>query len=188
MRDEESRGEVENRSDVENRSVIDASSDNSVGDDEVITSDNTEVDDDDVIGDDVDEPPEPRYNLRGNRGRDYSHKYGDDHYHQFLQIRGEEEVCAVSLYQYCVGICMNQMTARAGIKKHGEVAVQAIFAEFAQIEDKNVIAPLDASKLTPQQRKDALRAISLIKEKRCGKIKGRTCADGRKQRGRYTKD
>ena len=86
------------------------------------------------------------------------------------------------LHEYVCHYMLAQMTADAGIKKHGEVAVQAIFAEFAQIEDKNVIAPLDASKLTPQQRKDALRAISLIKEKRCGKIKGRGCADGRKQR------
>ena len=97
-------------------------------------------------------------------------------------------MCAVSLYQYCVGICMHQMTARAGIKKHGELAVQAIFKEFAQIEDKNVIEPLDASKLTHKQRSEALRAISLIKEKRCGTIKGRTCADGRPQRNLYPKE
>ena len=36
--------------------------------------------------------------------------------------------------------------------------------------------------LTPDQRKAALRLVLLIKEKRCGRIKNRTCADGRKQR------
>jgi Reverse transcriptase (RNA-dependent DNA polymerase) len=32
-----------------------------------------------------------------------------------------------------------------------------------------------------------LRAISLIKEKRCGQLKGRTCADGSSQQGFYNK-
>ena len=39
--------------------------------------------------------------------------------------------------------------------------------------------------LTTYNKRRALRAINLIKEKRCGKIKGRTCADGRPQRA-YT--
>jgi hypothetical protein len=38
------------------------------------------------------------------------------------------------------------------------------------------------------QKRAALRAISVIKEKRCGKIKGRTVADGRSQRALYTKE
>ena len=36
--------------------------------------------------------------------------------------------------------------------------------------------------LTREERKRALRAVALIKEKRCGKVKGRVCADGRPQR------
>jgi hypothetical protein len=164
---------------------MDGSSQDSVGEDEVITNYTTEINDDDVIDDKVDEPTEPRYDLREKRGQDYSYKF-DHQFHQFLQVG--TEVSEVSMYQYCVGICMNQMTATAGIKKHGEVAVQAIFKEFAQIEDKGVIAPLVASELTREQRSGALRAISLIKEKRCGKIKGRTCADGRSQRHLYSKE
>jgi hypothetical protein len=41
---------------------------------------------------------------------------------------------------------------------------------------------------TKAQTRGALRAVSVIKEKRCGKIKGRTCADGRTQRDLCTKD
>ena len=41
--------------------------------------------------------------------------------------------------------------------------------------------------LTRQQRRAALRAINLIKEKRDGKLKGRTVADGRSQRKLYEK-
>ena len=38
------------------------------------------------------------------------------------------------------------------------------------------------------QRQRALRLLQLIKLKRCGKVKGRTCADGRKQRNYISKE
>ena len=58
-----------------------------------------------------------------------------------------------------------------------------LFEEFAQLHDKRVFRAIKASDLTNDQKRDALRAINLIKEKRDGRLKGRTCADGRKQRG-----
>jgi hypothetical protein len=80
------------------------------------------------------------------------------------------------------------MTATAGIKKHGQKAVDALFSEFCQLDNKSVFKPLAASILTKKQKHEALRAVNLIKEKRCGKLKGRTCADGRAQRDLYTKE
>jgi hypothetical protein len=56
------------------------------------------------------------------------------------------------------------------------------------LDDLNVFQGLHASTLTRDQKKEALRAINLIKEKRCGKIKGRTLADGRSQRSKYAKE
>ena len=76
---------------------------------------------------------------------------------------------------------MTQLSANAGIMKHGRKAQEALMAEFAQLDDPSVYEPLDPSKLTRAQKKAALRAINLIKEKRCGKLKGRTVADGRSQ-------
>ena len=46
---------------------------------------------------------------------------------------------------------------------------------------------IDPTVLTQQQRRDALRAINLIKEKRDGQLKGRTVADGSVQRSLYEK-
>ncbi len=60
-------------------------------------------------------------------------------------------------------------------------------AEFSQLEDLNVYEPLDPSKLTRAQKKAAFWAINLIKEKRCGRLKGRTVANGRPQRNLYDK-
>ena len=83
---------------------------------------------------------------------------------------------------------MTQMTATAGIKKHGECAVEALLMEFCQLDNREVFNGLMASAFTPTQRKEALRAVNLIKEKRDGKLKGRTCADGRPQRSFYSKE
>ena len=80
-----------------------------------------------------------------------------------------------------------QMTERAGLHKHGKAAEAALMAEFSQLEGLDVYEALDATKLTRGQRKAALRAINLFKEKRNGKLKGRTCADGRSQRPLYDK-
>ena len=80
---------------------------------------------------------------------------------------------------------MTQMSAKAGIHKHGKAAEAALMKEFAQMKELNVYEPVHAITLTRAQRRAALRAINLIKEKRGGTLKGRTVADGRPQRGLY---
>ena len=60
---------------------------------------------------------------------------------------------------------MTQMTASAGIKKHGDKAVEALFAEFCQLDEKSVFEPVDAKALSSEQKGAALRAINPIKEK-----------------------
>ncbi|KAI2490729.1 Reverse transcriptase (RNA-dependent DNA polymerase) [Fragilaria crotonensis] len=108
---------------------------------------------------------------------------------QLLQAGGD-------IFRYIMDMCatdpafaytMTQMSANAGIKKHGRKAMEALMAKFAQLEDLTAYEPLDPTKLTRAQKKSALRAINLIKEKRCGKLKGRTVADGRAQRTLYDK-
>jgi len=47
---------------------------------------------------------------------------------------------------------------------------------------------VDPDKTDMGEKKKALRAINLIKEKRCGKIKGRTVADGSQQRKYVSRD
>ena len=143
---------------------------------------------------------ESRYNLRTGRQRDYSHRLGHqmnnpasnrsyDPQFQMLQhaVKRANET-AHEVCKYVFGHVMTQMTAIAGIKKHGHKAVDALFKEFCQLDDRSVFAPLHATDLTIEQRKQALRAINLIKEKRDGALKGRSCADGRPQRALYTKE
>ena len=79
-----------------------------------------------------------------------------------------------------------QVSVKEGIKRFGESATNAVLAEFGQLHDQHIFDPQYVRNLTDSQKKGALNLITLVKEKRCGKIKGRACADGRKQR-RYIK-
>ena len=68
-----------------------------------------------------------------------------------------------------------------------KTAEAALMTEFSQLEDLDVYKALDPTTLMRAQKKSALRAINIFKEKRCGKLKGRTCADERSQRNMYDK-
>ena len=79
---------------------------------------------------------------------------------------------------------LTQLSANKGIKKHGQIAIAALFKELKQLDygvmkGKPVVVPTDPDILSPNDKKQALEAINLIKEKRDGTIKGRTCANGK---------
>jgi hypothetical protein len=57
-----------------------------------------------------------------------------------------------------------------------------------QLHDREVMAAKDPKDLTPEQRQEALAYLMFLKRKRCGTIKGRGCADGRKQRAYTAKE
>ena len=51
-----------------------------------------------------------------------------------------------------------------------------------QLHDRVVIQPRHKHELTREERSRTLNYLMFIKRKRCGRVKGRGCADGRKQR------
>ena len=63
-----------------------------------------------------------------------------------------------------------------------------MYKEYTQMEYMKLMGALNPDSITISQKKGALRAIKLIKGKRIGKIKGRTCADGRPQICYITKE
>jgi hypothetical protein len=132
----------------------------------------------------------PRTDVRGtfNQAMDAPHD-GRSYFPpmQLLQRGSRITSHATNRFRFIFGYIMNQMTATAGIKKHGKAAEAAIMREFAQLEELDVYESIAATSLSQKQRKAALRAINLIKEKRSGELKGRTVADGRPQRSLYGK-
>ena len=83
------------------------------------------------------------------------------------------------MHKLAVDMKFTQMTAKKGIKKHGERAVAAIYKEYTQLKYMKFMGALNPDRLTRSHKKEALRSINSIKEKRGGKLKGRTCVDGR---------
>ena len=81
---------------------------------------------------------------------------------------------------------LTQMSANASINKSGEKAVAAMVKEYRQIdkgpmEGSPVTPPVDPNALYYKERRKALEAVNLVKEKINRIIKGMTCADASKK-------
>ena len=86
-----------------------------------------------------------------------------------------------------MNVMLTQMSAKQGIKQFKQQAVARIIKEYKRQHGMNTFGRVCPEDLTPKYKRDALRAITLIKEKRSGKIKGGECADGRSQISYITK-
>jgi hypothetical protein len=84
-------------------------------------------------------------------------------------------------------VAMSQVNVKEGIKRFGEAGVSAVVKELKQLHDWKVMEPVPHNSLTNEQKSEALNYLMFLKQKRDGTIKGRGCADGRKQRNKITK-
>ena len=117
-------------------------------------------------------PDQPRYNLRTNRERKYN-RYNNDIYVTSTVVED---------------LSTPQMGMKLGVKMFGEPGVAAVKKEVRQLHDREVMKAVMKSTLTKEQIRQALGYLMFLKRKRCGKIKGRGCADGRKQRAFIAKE
>ena len=74
-----------------------------------------------------------------------------------------------------------QYSLRAGLKKFGQNGQYATIKELKQMLAREVFEEIDYNSLTKQERKDALPVLLFLSLKRDNSVKGRACADGRKQ-------
>ena len=81
-----------------------------------------------------------------------------------------------------------QMSLKAGLRTFGNDGIKAVEKEMRQLHDREVMIPVNKKSLTPEQRREALAYLMFLKRKRCGKINGRGCTDGRKQRAYITRE
>ena len=76
-----------------------------------------------------------------------------------------------------------QVSAKEGIRRWRDTAIAAIMKELKQLEDgampgRPVIEAVYPESLTEEDKaKNTLEAVTVVKQKRCGKIKGQTCAN-----------
>jgi hypothetical protein len=137
-----------------------------------------------------------RKNLYNKSSRaDYTYHFGFTQIAQSLataaatlEPTSESELSSLLAMQKAIyGLIFTQMTAQKGIKKHGQAAFDTLRKEFEQFRAMDVLEPLNAFELTNEQKSESLRTLSVIKEKRDGKLKGRTVANGSAQKGKFSK-
>ena len=192
----------------------DTSEDNSEANAITAENDQSQVDDEEQRSERV--RSQRKYNLRSKIKQSRDRQFDQEHYN-YLTVNGKQEknekdyltsICGLldkaekgkyydksRLHKNVVGICMlqlnkvclTQMHASKGIKLLGDSAIEALATEYDQLDDLVVFTGQDVNNLTNEQKKAALDVIDLIKLKRCGKIKGRTVVDGRKQRDYFDK-
>eukprot|EP00957_Ditylum_brightwellii_P011334 857140-Ditylum_brightwellii.AAC.1 len=83
---------------------------------------------------------------------------------------------------------MTQYHVSKGLKIFGKEGTEAVINELQQLHDRMVMSPKKPENVTKQERKESLQYLMFLKKKRCGQIKGRGCADGRKQQVYTHKD
>jgi hypothetical protein len=80
-----------------------------------------------------------------------------------------------------------QYSLKQGLKAFPVEARDAATAEVIQLHEMQVFQRIHKSSLTKQELLRFLNSITFIKQKRCGKIKARSFANGRSQRAIFGK-
>ena len=172
-----------------------------------VVEENANTQESDVEGADGDN----RMELRRGRRVDYAslHRTGTSH----MQINGAKQfmkkvkridkelrkkrivikdmfkkVATVTMAHIKAASKHEQVSMKEGIRRYGESAIRAVLKEYAQLDNKRIFRAVKASALTIYQKREALNLLTLVKFKRNGTVKGRACADGRKQRMYVSKD
>ena len=126
------------------------------------------------------------YNLRRNRERTYKHIYDPK---VFSTAKGDDNEGAIAMTMTNEGSEeTGQMSMKKGLKVFGEPGYATVKKEMQQLHDRKVMQSVNRKELSPSQKREALGYLMFLKKKRCGTIKGRGCADGRKQRAYITKE
>ena len=87
-----------------------------------------------------------------------------------------------------VATIMTQLSLKSGLKQWGETAQAAVKSEMKQLHFRDTFKPMHWRDLTTAQRKTVLESHLFLKQKRDGKIKGRTVASGNQQRDYISKE
>jgi hypothetical protein len=83
---------------------------------------------------------------------------------------------------------MTQCSIKKGSEVFGDAGEEAVLSEMKQLHDMGVAESKKANMLTREEKSKSLNYLMCLKQKRIGRIKGRGCADGRKQRLHKTKE
>jgi hypothetical protein len=87
-----------------------------------------------------------------------------------------------------VAAIITQLSLKTGLREWGDTATKAARSEMKQLHFRDTFKPYKWNELTHTQKKSVLESHMFLKQKRDGKIKGRTVAGGNKQRDYISKE
>jgi hypothetical protein len=152
-----------------------------IDEDEIARLQNDDVENSDDDESESDEIDGPLPKLQRNRKPSYKHLKGCDGDGSLPTVARPHEFNGGKHQSHVVlqSVVLTQHNLKEGIKKFGNNGKVAVLVELQQLYDCDVMKPVNKHDLTPAERKGTLRHLMFLKEKRCGTIKGRGCADGR---------
>jgi hypothetical protein len=100
--------------------------------------------------------------------------------HMFFQMSEEQPTVVAAI--------MTQLSLKAGMKAWKDKAHEAVHSEMKQLHYRDTFQPMHHHELTAEEKKTVLESHMFLKQKRDGKIKGRTVAGGNKQRDFISKE
>jgi hypothetical protein len=115
-------------------------------------------------------------NVAGHEIDDTNHA-NDEH----MIAQSEDEM---AVFEYL----MTQYNLKAGLRGFGDKGVSAAESELTQLHVMDVWEVQDPSKMSRIDKVKALSSLMFLKEKRCGKVKGRACINGAPQRAYIPKE
>jgi hypothetical protein len=83
---------------------------------------------------------------------------------------------------------MTQHNMKTGLELFGEAGTDVIIKELRQLHEREALEPKYPDSMTNEEKRGALPYLMFLEQKRNGTIKGRGCADGRRQRVFTTKE
>ena len=126
-------------------------------------------------------------NLGGKPGvdNDPEMQYIDGVLNLNLAGRATEEQVPMNegeVEEHLLGVALAQYSLKKRIELFGDEAEKAATKELQQIDDMDTYIPVDPRNLSAEDRRKALSALFFLTRKRDGRLKGRKCAIGSKQR------
>jgi hypothetical protein len=125
-----------------------------------------------------------------------SYEYPETHlFVQEENHQSEPEVVAAIMMQISekagvakTGVALTQLSLKSGLKEWGDRGWEAARSEMKQLHLRDTFKPKHWHELSVIERGKVLESHMFLKEKRSGKIKGRTVAGGNKQRDYISKE
>ena len=135
------------------------------------------------------EPALPKYYTPSFEGQKYQHLHvqtvdNTKQYDRDRAIIGAIIINKINMkhHPWKALSILQTYTLKKGLKRFKKKGYDAAFGEMKQLHDRVCFDPINPRTMTLEERKKAMESLIFLTEKRDGRVKARTCANGSVQR------